>query len=145
MPNMTVYLRFAEHPGRVFTGQLLKTAENIDGNLQTLQAEFWVDNRDGTLFPGGYTVVELPIKHAQSSVILPVNTLIFQTDGLQVATVDPNGHVVLKHIEISTDFGKKVRVDQGIQPGERIILNPPDSLYAGQRVEMVDANLQTTL
>ena len=77
-PNMTVYMRFAEHPGRVFTGKLMKTAENIDSVLQTLQAEFWVDNRDGTLFPGGYTMVELPITHSEGSVILPVNTLVFQ-------------------------------------------------------------------
>lgn len=144
-PDMTINLRFAEHPGRVFTGQLLKTAENIDGELQTLQAEFWVDNRDGTLFPGGYTMVELPIQHDKSAVILPVNTLIFQSAGLQIATVDETGHVVLKPIEIATDFGKKVRVDYGIEPGEHIILNPPDSLFAGQKVERVDANIQTDL
>lgn len=144
-PNMTVSLRFAEHPGQVFTGKLMKTAENIDAVLQTLQAEFWVDNHDGVLFPGGYTMVEIPIQHEKESVILPVNTLIFQAAGLQVATVDATGHVVLKDIEISTDFGKKVRVDSGIQPGERIILNPPDSLYSGQRVQMVDANIQSSL
>ena len=144
-PNMTVYLRFAEHPGRVFTGKLLKTAENIDASLQTLQAEFWVDNRDGVLFPGGYTMVEIPIEHPQASVILPVNTLIFQAAGLQIATVDDTGHVVFKNIDIATDFGKKVRVEHGIQPGEHIIINPPDSLYAGQRVDRVDANIQTEL
>lgn len=139
-PDMTVYLRFSEHPGRVFTGQLLKTAENINGELQTLQAEFWVDNHDGTLLPGGYTMVEIPIKPAKSGVILPVNTLIFQAAGLQIATVDDTGHVILKSIDIATDFGKKVRVDSGIQPGEHIILNPPDSLYEGQQVKRVDAN-----
>ncbi len=144
-PNMTVYLRFAEHPGRVFTGKLLKTAENIDASLQTLQAEFWVDNRDGVLFPGGYTMVEIPIEHPQASVILPVNTLIFQAAGLQIATVDDTGYVIFKNIDIATDFGKKVRVEHGIQPGEHIIINPPDSLYAGQRVDRVDANIQTEL
>lgn len=144
-PDMTVYLRFSEHPGRVFTGQLLKTAENINGELQTLQAEFWVDNHEGTLFPGGYTMVEIPVKPSKSAVILPVNTLIFQAAGLQIATVDDTGHVILKSIDIATDFGKKVRVDSGIQPGEHIILNPPDSLYEGQQVERVDADIHTEL
>lgn len=144
-PNLTVKLRFQEHPGRVFTGKLMKTAENIDGVLQTLQAEFWVDNRDGTLFPGGYTMVEIPVLHEADSVILPVNTLIFQAAGLQIATVDSQNRVVLKNIDISTDFGKKVRVDSGIQPGECIIINPPDSLYAGQQVKVVDADMQTAL
>lgn len=144
-PNMTVYLHFAEHPGRVFTGKLMKTAENIDSVLQTLQAEFWVDNRDGTLYPGGYTMVELPIKQTQGAMILPVNTLIFQAAGLQIATVDATNHVVLKNIEISTDFGKSVKVDHGIQPGDRIILNPPDSLYAGQLVKVLTTKTNTSL
>lgn len=144
-PNMTVYLRFAEHPGRVFTGKLLKTAENIDSVLQTLQAEFWVDNSDGTLFPGGYTMVEIPIRHTEGMVTLPVNTLIFRAEGLQVATVDATNHVRLKNIEISTDLGRKVRINHGIRPGERIILNPPDSLYSGQRVRVVEANTKTVL
>ncbi len=144
-PNMTVYLRFAEHPGRVFTGKLLKTAENIDSVLQTLQAEFWVDNQDGTLYPGGYAMVEIPIQHNKESVIIPVNTLIFQAAGLQVAALDATQHVILKNIEISTDFGKKVKIDHGIQPGECIILNPPDSLHAGQQVRVVDANPKTAL
>lgn len=144
-PNMTVYLRFSEHPGRVFTGKLMKTAENIDSVLQTLQAEFWVDNRDGTLFPGGYTMVELPITHKEGSVILPVNTLVFQAAGLQVAVVDDTNHVVLKNIEIGTDFGKSVQVEHGILAGERIILNPPDSLYSGQLVRVVASNIKTSL
>lgn len=144
-PDMTVSLRFQEHPGRVFTGKLLKTAENIDSVLQTLQAEFLVDNQDGALFPGGYTMVELPIKHNQNSVILPVNTLIFQAPGLQVATVDATGHVVLKNIEIATDFGKTVQVDDGVKPGECIILNPPDSLFSGQIVRVVESNSKAAL
>lgn len=144
-PKMKVHLRFAEHPGRVFTGKLMKTAENIDSVLQTLQAEFWVDNRDGTLYPGGYTMVELPIKQTKGSVILPVNTLIFQAAGLQVAIVDATNHVVLKNIEVGTDFGKVVQIEHGIQPGERIILNPPDSLYSGQLVRVVKSNIRTSL
>ncbi len=138
-PNMRVHLRFQEHPGRVFTGKLFKTAENIDSQLQTLQAEFYVDNHDGALLPGGYAMVEIPIKHSQPSIILPVNALIFQANGLQIATVDATNHVVFKTIHIASDFGKTVKIEEGILPGEPIIINPPDSLYPGQQVATIDA------
>jgi RND family efflux transporter MFP subunit len=136
--NMEVFLQFSEHPGQVFSAKLLNTAKNIDSKLQTLQAEFWIDNHDGKLLPGGYTRVELRIEHSDPGIILPVNTLIFQAAGLQVAKVDATGRVVLTNIEIATDYGKTVRVDHGIEPGENIILNPPDSLFDGQQVQKVD-------
>jgi len=141
VPNMTVHLTFTEHPGMVFTARLLNTAEAIDTTLQTLQAEFLVDNKEGILLPGAYTMVEMSILHDKESVILPVNTLIFQASGLQVATVDSKQEVVLKNIDIDTDFGKKVQVNSGLHPGETVILNPPDTLYPGQHVRLVDTSV----
>lgn len=144
-PKMTVQLRFTEHPGRVFTARLLNTAEAIDSVLQTLQVEFLVDNKNGELLPGGYTMVEMSVLHDKDSVILPVNTLIFQAAGLQVAAVNAQEQVVLKDIDIGTDFGKQVQINSGVQPGERIILNPPDSLYAGQRVHIMNSKVDLSL
>ena len=142
---MTVQLRFTEHPGRVFTARLLNTSEAIDSVLQTLQVEFLVDNKNGELLPGGYTMVEMSVLHDKDSVILPVNTLIFQAAGLQVAAVNAQEQVVLKDIDIGTDFGKQVQINSGVQPGERIILNPPDSLYAGQRVHIMNSKVDLSL
>lgn len=144
-PKMTAHLTFAEHPGKVFSARLLNTAEAIDPVLQTLQVEFLVENNESILLPGGYTMVEMSILHDDGSVILPVNTLIFQSEGLQVAMVDEQQHVVLKNINVDTDFGKTVQINRGIQPGEHIILNPPDSLYAGQHVRVMPSNIDTAL
>ncbi len=144
VPNMAVHLTFTEHPGKVFAGRLLNTAEAIDSTMQTLQAEFLVDNKDGALLPGAYTMVEMSILHDKESVILPVNTLIFQASGLQVAIVDSKHEVILRNISIDTDFGKKVQINSGIHPGERVILNPPDALYPGQRIRMVDTSVDVS-
>ena len=140
-PNMAVRLTFTEHPGKIFKGRVLNTAEAIDSNLQTLQAEFLVDNQAGILLPGAYTMVELSILHGNEAVIIPVNSLIFQEHGLQVAVVDSKQEVVLKNISVDIDFGKKLKISSGLAPGDRIILNPPDSLYAGQGVQVIDTDV----
>ena len=133
-----VSLRFAEHPGKTFSARLIKTAGAIDTSTLTLQAEFAVDNKQGILLPGSYTMVEFSIPNTPDSVILPANTLIFRAKGLQVAVVEKNRQVTLKKIEIGTDFGKKVQVNSVIKPGEQIVINPPDSLYNGEHVEVVN-------
>ncbi len=136
--NMRINLKFVEHPGKTFHAQLLKTAGAIDPLTLTLQAEFAVDNKQNILLPGSYTMVAFSIPTNPDSVVLPVNTLLFREEGLQVATLDATHRVQLKLIEIGTDFGKTIQINSGIQPGEQIILNPPDAIYNGQVVRVAN-------
>jgi len=145
VPNMEVHMRFAEHPGQVFKARLLNTAEAIDPVLQTLQTEFLVDNSDGELLPGGYTMVEMSIGTTKDAVLLPVNTLVFEENGLQVAVIDEHDRVELRNVSISTDFGRTVKIASGIKPGERLVLNPPDNLYMGEHVHVVPFDQKTSI
>jgi len=68
---------------------------------------------------------------------VPINTLLFRAEGLQVGTIDGNNRVILKHVTIGRDFGDYVEIVSGISVGEQIIINPPDSLVSDQKVEIV--------
>lgn len=136
-PNMTVVMRFAEHPGKSFPAKLLKTADAIDPQTLTLQAEFEVQNQDEILLPGSYTMVEFSIDTYPKSVILPINTLIFQAEGLQVAVLKKDNCIELRDVEVGTDFGKDVMINSGILPGERIVINPYDYFHQGECVNVV--------
>jgi hypothetical protein len=59
---------------------------------------------------------------------VPANVLIDRGNGLQVATVDSQGHVVLKHITIGRDLGSDLQIASGLSASDDIIVNPPDSL-----------------
>ena len=139
-----VFMHFAELPGQTFGAKLLKTADAIDPITLTLQAEFEVQNPQGILKPGSYTMVEFAIPSHVDSVILPVNTLIFQAAGLQVATLDKDNRVVIKNVEMGIDYGDTVQINSGLRPGEPIIINPIDSLYHGQLVRVIDLSAQKT-
>jgi RND family efflux transporter MFP subunit len=135
--DMKVELVFAEHPGKVYPAELLETANAIDPDSRTLLAQFEVDNNNYELLPGGYTQVHLIFPAVKSGVRLPVNTLIFRAEGLQVGTLDDKDNVVLKTIHVSRDFGNVVEVESGLKAGERIIVNPSDSLSNGQHVQVI--------
>lgn len=135
-PNMVVMLHFAEHPGRVFPAKLFKTADAIDIRTRTLLVQFTARNPTHELLPGGYTQVHFKLPYPPEMVRIPSNTLLFRREGLQVATIDGDSKVVLKSITIARDLGNEVEVNTGIKANEKIILNPPDAIYSGQKVRL---------
>jgi hypothetical protein len=70
------------------------------------------------------------------SLQLPANTLLFRSDGIHVATVDANDHVVLKPIIIGRDYGSAIEVVHGLTPEDTVIMSPPDSLIDHDRVRV---------
>ena len=80
-----------------------------------------VDNRKGDLTPGAYTEVHLKVGRQVSSVIIPVSTLLFRSEGLRVAAVEHSGNddiVKLVPITIGHDDGDTVQVVSGLDAND---------------------------
>jgi RND family efflux transporter MFP subunit len=135
-PGMTAELHFTEHPGKTYIATLFKTADAIDPANRTLLTQFKIDNSKGELLAGGYTEAHLKLPTAENTLRLPVNTLIFRAEGLQVATLGADNKVTLKPITMGRDFGNTVEVTAGLDAGEKVIVNPPDSLATGDEVRI---------
>ena len=137
-PELKAELHFSEHPGKNFDGKLIDTSHALNPTTHTLLVQFEIDNKNGELMPGGYVEAHLKLPAQEGSIRLPVNTLIFRSDGLQTAVVDANGIAQLKTIKLGRDFGKEVEVLSGITAGDSIIINPSDSLTSGQKVKILE-------
>jgi len=138
--GMTANLDLAEFPGRSFQGKLVRTADDINVTTRTLLIEIDVDNPSGTLFTGSYAEVHLKIPSQGSTYLLPVDTLIFRSEGLQVGIVK-DGKVALATVTPGHDFGNDIEIVAGLKADDQVIVNPPDSIISGQPVQIV----QTTL
>jgi RND family efflux transporter MFP subunit len=138
--GMTADLTLAEFPGRKFQGKLVRTAEAINVTTRTLLVEIDVDNPSGTLLSGSYAEVHLAVPAQASTFLLPVNTLIFRSEGLHVATVK-DGKVALTAVTAGHDFGNQIEIVAGLKPEDQVIINPPDSIVSGQAVQIVQATL----
>jgi RND family efflux transporter MFP subunit len=135
-PGLTADLVLSEFPGRQFPGTLVRTAEAIDQSTRTLLVEIRVNNPTGTLLSGAYAEVHLKVPTATSAMILPVNALLFRSEGLRVAAVSDGKHAELKPITLGHDFGSEVEVVAGLTGDESIIVNPPDSIVSGEEVRI---------
>ena len=138
--GMTADLSLAEFPGRKFQGTLIRTAEDINVTTRTLLIEIDVDNPKGTLLTGSYAEVHLAVPTQASTFLLPVNTLIFRTEGLRVGVVK-DGKVVLTAVTPGHDFGNQIEIVAGLKADDQVIINPPDSIVSGQQVQIVQATL----
>ena len=138
--GMTADLSLAEFPDRKFQGKVVRTADAINMTTRTLLIEVDVDNPTGTLLTGSYAEVHLAVPSQASTFLLPVNTLLFRTEGLRVGVVK-DGKVVLTTITPGHDFGNEIEIVAGLKADDQVIINPPDSIVAGQQVQIVQATL----
>jgi RND family efflux transporter MFP subunit len=138
--GMTADLALAEFPGRKFQGKLVRTAEAINMTTRTLLIEIQVDNPTGTLLTGSYAEVHLNVSTQASTLLLPVNTLLFRSEGLRVGVVK-DGKATLTALTAGRDFGNEIEIVSGLKPDDQVIINPPDSLVSGQQVQIVQATL----
>jgi RND family efflux transporter MFP subunit len=138
--GMTADLSLAEFPDRKFQGKVVRTADDINVATRTLLIEIDVDNPTGTLLTGSYAEVHLKVPTVHSAFLLPVNTLLFRTEGLRVGVV-LDGKVLLTAVTPGHDFGDQIEIVSGLKPNDRVIINPPDSIVSGQEVQIVQATL----
>ena len=134
--GLGAYLEVTQHPGQNFQGKVVRTAEAIDPNTRTLLTEVDVPNRNSQLFPGGYSQVHLQVKVTASRLQVPVNALLFRSEGLRAAVVDSNHMIHLRQLAIGRDYGTALEVLQGLEANDWIVLNPADSLDEGQTVRV---------
>jgi hypothetical protein len=118
----------------------VRTAEAINVTTRTLLIEIDVDNPIGTLLTGSYAEVHLKVPTQASALLLPVNALIFRSEGLHVGVVK-DGKVVVSPVTPGHDFGNEIEIVAGLNPDDQVIINRPDSIASGQEVKIVQASL----
>jgi RND family efflux transporter MFP subunit len=135
-PGLVADLKLAQYPHQVFKATLETTSNAISKESRTVLAELMADNGDGKLWPGTFAEVHFQLPPDADVYRIPTSALVFRQDGLEVATVGPGDKAMLKPITPGRDLGTEIEVRSGLDPTDRVIDNPPDSLSAGDAVQV---------
>jgi RND family efflux transporter MFP subunit len=125
-----------EYSGKTFTATVEASAQAVDVASGTTRMLLVVDNATGTLMTGAFANVSFELPHPEIAINVPASALIFNRQGLWVATVGPNNRVVLKAITIARDLGKEVEIGSGLAANDRVIESPPDGITSGDLVRI---------
>lgn len=135
-PGSRATFTVPEYPGQSFNATLVSTARAIDPATGSLLVQFQTDNSAGLLHPGDYAQVHIDLPADTHAVTVPPSALIFRDPGMEVATLGPGNHVVLKVVSIGRDLGTVVEIAAGLTHADKVIDNPPDSLEQGDLVRV---------
>ena len=136
-PGLKADLTLPEFPGDRFGSTLVRTASAIDPNSRTLLAEFEVLNPSYKLLPGSYAELHFKLPEGHPVWLIPINALLFRSEGLQVVAVNKDSRTMLMPVTLGRDSGKTVEVLTGLTGDESLVMDPPDSVIADQEVRVV--------
>jgi RND family efflux transporter MFP subunit len=136
--GMKASLTLPQYANRVFPATVVSDAGAVSSQ-GALLVELELQNLDGALKPGDFAQVRFDLPPVSGVVRVPASALIFRAQGLQIATVTPDGHAHLHTASVARDLGAQVELNGGVGPGDNVIDNPPDSLEDGDLVRVAPA------
>lgn len=131
-------LTVPEYPGRTFKARFDASAQAVNAGSGSTLVQLAVDNADGKLMPGSFASVRFHFNGDQQSLRIPASALVFDANGLHVATVGADNRVALKKVSILRDYGKTVEIGSGLNAQDKVIDSPPDGLNDGDAVKIAD-------
>nr|WP_313408563.1 MdtA/MuxA family multidrug efflux RND transporter periplasmic adaptor subunit [Pseudomonas sp.] len=129
-------------------GERLKLAEGvlesldnqIDTTTGTVKLKARFDNAEQMLFPNQFVNVRLRVETRDAATIIPSAAVQFGTQGTFVYVVDDANKVSIRPVSIAASDAERSMVSEGVQQGERLVLEGTDRLRDGGEVEVVDPN-----
>ncbi len=131
-------VRLPQNPDADFKAVVVTSSRAINQASRTLLIELQADNPDGALQPGAYAEVHFRLANSPNAMTLPSTATLFREHGLEVATVGAGDRVVLKPIRVARDLGAQLIIASGLDPTDRVIDSPPDSLAEGDPVRPLE-------
>ena len=128
-----------EYPNRTFLATVEASSQSVDVGSGTTRMQLGLDNADGALMPGGYAGVRLSLQRDTVPLHIPASALIFNQNGLRVATVGPDDKVLFKTVTIARDLGRDIELASGLSLEDRVIVAPPDGIADGDPVRVAGA------
>ena len=120
------------------TGKVSRISGQLDPKTRTMLTQVDFDNSKRTFMAGSFVTVSLLIP-TKSYVEAPTGALI-QRDGKSfVGVIDGDSRVKFTPIEIAGTDGKVIRIASGINEGARLVLNLPNTVSDGARVNPAPA------
>ncbi|MCO5129436.1 MAG: efflux RND transporter periplasmic adaptor subunit [Xanthobacteraceae bacterium] len=121
---------------RIFAATVESSSQSVDAATGTTRMQLALDNPGGELMPGSYANVRMSLDRGTAPLHIPASALIFNRNGLRVATVNAEDRIVFKPVTIARDLGKDIELASGITAGDRVVIAPPDGIVDGDKVRV---------
>lgn len=118
-----------------YSAKVYAIEPGVDTNTRTLQIRAIAENKNGTLLPGSYANVELPLDKIKDAIVIPTEAIVPVQNGKKVF-ISENGKAKEVMVETATRTDASIVVLSGLKAGDTIITAGVMSLKADAAVKV---------
>jgi multidrug efflux system membrane fusion protein len=124
---------------KLATGYLLTADNQIDTTTGTGKLKAVFDNKDEALFPNQFVNIHLVMEERTNALVVPSAAIQTGLQGSYVWVVDHadaqgNGSARIQPVKVALAEGQMTILDDGLQPGQTVVVDGADRLKPGQPV-----------
>jgi multidrug efflux system membrane fusion protein len=123
-------------------GELSVINNQVDTTSGTIRLKAVFDNKNHALWPGQSVSTRLLLTTLKDATVVPDEAIQHGTEGLYAFSVNADNKAELRKVKVSKSIDGRSVVDQGLAPGERVIVAGQYKVQAGSTVATTVATSQ---
>jgi membrane fusion protein, multidrug efflux system len=124
---------------KLATGELKILDNQIDTTTGTLKLRAEFANEDDTLFPNQFVNIRLLVDTLHGATVMPTAAIQRGAPGTFVYLLNADKTVTVKPVTLGPSQADRVAIEQGLSPGDRVVIDGADKLRNGAKVVPRDA------
>lgn len=121
--------------GKLGTGKLTVIDNQVNAGTATIRLKAEFPNPDLRLWPSLFVKARMQLQTREGVVVIPTPAIQRGPNGVFVYVVGPDSTVAVRNVQVDTLQGPLAIVAQGIQPGDRVVVDGQNQLRAGAKVD----------
>ena len=134
--RMAVIALNREQTKEIAEGYLLTVDNQIDPTTGTVRLKALFPNKNNELFANQFVNARLLLGVKKGTTVVPTSALQRSTRGTFVYVVSPELTAAVRPVKVGPTEGDNVSVDEGLSPGEIVVVEGADRLRDGNKVEL---------
>jgi multidrug efflux system membrane fusion protein len=115
-------------------GELTFVANAVDATTGTILLKATFPNDDRALWPGAFVDAILHLSVEAGAVVVPASAVTSGQRGSQVFVAKGDGTAELRPVAVARTVGQEVVIAQGVQAGEKVVINGQSRLVPGSKI-----------
>ena len=128
-----------EQTRKLASGRLLTLDNQIDPTTGTVRLKAEFENKNTELFPNQFVNARVLVDTRRAAVVIPTGAVQRGPRGPFVYLVKADQTVAVHPIKVGPSEGDQVAVDEGLSPGDKVVVEGADRLREGSKVQLHDA------
>jgi multidrug efflux system membrane fusion protein len=127
-----------DNPDHADVGHLSVIDNTVDSTTGTIHLKATFENPNRALWPGQFVTVVLTLDTIQNATVIPAEAVQAGQQGPFVYVVKADNTVENRQVTVGRTFGKKTMVENGLAPGDTVVIDGQLRLFPGAQIRAVE-------